>query len=252
MTDNTSFYNYYRFLIINNNSLPEDFDLDKDYYAISGLKFYTDAYSTVDPGTGYLVLRSFDDDTNSRELHVVNAVAESSTTPINTIHNTNTSVDGTINISNFLNSEVLTTRYIIDVNEEGSSTDYHTQASGNAVSPVVSGTTGTTSISQDFGVLIAGYMDIVGETKIENGYIYSNLSGQQTDVTYNTHEYIVTTDITYTTTVSGAVASGTVGDVSVTGNINRYEDRDSNERNASYNLSLLDFVGTVPPFHYTL
>jgi hypothetical protein len=159
MTDNTSYYTYYRFLISNNDSLPTDSDLDKNYYAISGLKFYTNEYSTLDPGTGYIVLRTFDDDTNSRELHVVNAVSEKGV-PINTIHDTNTNVNGTINISHFLDGGELTTVYVIDVDKEGESTDYHTQASGNSVSPVVSGTTGadgttgTTSISQDFGILL--------------------------------------------------------------------------------------------------
>lgn len=249
MTDNTSYYTYYRFLISNNDSLPTDSDLDKNYYAISGLKFYTNEYSTVDPGTGYIVLRTFDDDTNSRELHVVNAVSEEGA-PINTIHDTNTNVNGTINISHFLDGGELTTVYVIDVDKEGESIDYHTQASGNSVSPVVSGTTGadgttgTTSISQDFGVVANGYIDVTGETKIENGYIYSNLSGQQVDISYTTNEYAITTDITYTTTISGAVVSGTVGDVAVSGYINRYEDRDSSERNVNYNLSLVGSVGT--------
>ena len=249
MTSNTSYYTYYRFLIVDNNSLPSDSELDKSYYAISGLKFYINEYSTLDPGTGYVTLRSFDDDTNSRELHVINATPENGNV-VNIIYDTNINVNGVINISNFSNGGVLTTKYIVDIDEEGTSTDYQTQASGNSVLPVVSGTTGVdgtigiTTISQDLGVLNNGYMDVTGETKIENGYIYSSLSGQQSNITYNESAYSITTDIIYTTTVSGAVASGTIGNVDVTGYTNRYEDKDLAGRNVYYNLSLVDVVGT--------
>lgn len=254
MTNNTDYYTYYRILVLNNDSIvdfPEEDEVnvwEKNHYAIAGLKFYCYDYST-DPGTGHAVLYTFDSDTISRELHVVNAVPVAGD-PINTKHDTNTNVEGVINISNFLNGVVLTTRYIIDVDEKGASINYHTQASGNSVSPVVSGTTGatgttgTTMISQDFGVLTNDYMDVVGETKIENGYIYSSLSGQQTDLTYSDNEYDITTDITYTTVISGAVVSGTIGDVAVIGYTNKYEDRDSAPRSEFYDISITDTVGT--------
>lgn len=252
MTDNTDYYTYYRILILNNTSLVdltgENDAWDKDYYAISGLTFYGYEYST-DPGTGHVVLYSFDDDVNSRELHVVNAEPVAGA-PINTTHDTNTNVEGTINISQFLNSSVLTTKYLVDVDKAGTSTDYQTQASGNSVSPVISGTTGaagttgTTTIAEDAGIVTNGYIDVTGETKIENGYIHSNLSGQQAGLTYSDNEYDITTDITYTTVISGAVASGTIGDVAVTGYTNRYEDRDSAPRSEFYDISITDTVGS--------
>ena len=252
MTSNTDYYTYYRILILNNDSLvtmtEEYHSWDKDYYAISGLKFYGYEYST-DPGTGYVTLYSFDEDTSSRELHVVNAQSVAGS-PINNEYDTNTNVEGVINISSFDDGGVSTSRYTTNVDEVGSSTtDYFTSTVGDSVSPVVSGTTGTngtvgtTAISQDFGVLTNGYIDVTGETKIENGYIYSNLSGQQVDVVYSDNEYDITTDIAYTTVVSGTVVSGTVGDVAVTGYTNRYEDRDSAPRSAFYDISLTDVVG---------
>lgn len=252
MTDNTDYYTYYRILILNNTSLvdltEENHAWDKDYYAISGLILYGYEYST-DPGTGHVVLYSFEDDTNSRELHVVNAVPVSGD-PINTIYDASTDVEGTINISTFMNESVPTTRYTIDTDKVETSTDYHTQAVGDSISPVISGTTGltgttgTTIIAEDFGVVTVGYIDVTGETKIENGYIYSNLSGQQSDITYSDNEYNITTDITYTTVISGVVASGTIGDVAVTGYTNRYEDRDSAPRSEFYDISITDTVGS--------
>ena len=251
MTSNTNYYTYYRILILNNDSLveiPGEYDSwDKNYYAISGLVFYGYEYST-DPGTGHVVLYAFDTDVSSRELHVVNAVPVAGN-PVNTKYDTDVDVEGVINVSQFLNESVLTTKYLVNVDEEGESTDYQTQASGNSVSPVVSGTTGangtvgTTTISQDFGVLTNSYINVTGETKIENGYIYSNLSGQQVDIVYSDNEYDIITDITYTTVVSGVVVSGTVGNVAVTGYTNRYEDRDSARRFEFYDISLIDTVG---------
>ena len=254
MSNNTVYYTYYRILILNNDTLTspaegEGHSWDTDYYAISGLTFYGYEYST-DPGTGHVTLYSFDDDTNSRELHVVNATPVAGSA-IDTEYDTDTNVEGTINVSAFEDGEVLTTRYIIDVDEVGSSTvDYHTQAFGDSVSPVISGTTGVngtigiTSSLQDFGALTNGYMNVTGETKIENGYIYSSLSGQQTGATYSNPEYNIVTDITYTTTLLGTIASGTVGDVAVTGCTNRYEDRSSYPRSAFYHVSLTNTVGT--------
>ena len=254
MTNNVDYYTYYRILILNNDSLidfPEEevqHSWDKEVYAISGLIFYTYEYST-DPGSGHVVLYSFDDDISKKELHVVNATPVAGY-PIGTEYDVNTNVEGVINVSNFLDGSVLTSSYTIDVNEVGASTDYYTQASGNSVLPVVSGTTGatgtigTTTIFQDLGVLPNEAMVVVGETKIEGGYIYSDLSGQQHGLTYSDYEYDITTDITYTTTVSGQITDGYTGDVVVTGYTNRYEDRNSAPRSEFYDISLSDTVGT--------
>jgi hypothetical protein len=253
MTDNTDYYTYYKIVILNNTSLvdltEEHHTWDKDYYAISGLVFYGYEYSS-DPGTGHVVLYSFDDDVTSRELHVVNA-APVSGNPINTTYDVDTDVEGTINISTFDDGGVLTTRYTIDTDKVGTSTDYHTQAVGDSITPVISGTTGatgtvgTTTVTDDAGIVTNGYIDVTGETKIENGYIQSNLSGQQTGSTYSDNEYDITTDITYTTVISGAVVSGTIGDVAVAGYTNRYEDRDSSPRSEFYDISFTDTVGTT-------
>lgn len=243
MTDNVSFYTYYRFLIVN-----ADVTFDADY-GIAGLKLYANEYSTLDPGTGYITLYAFDDDVNARELQVVNAAATDGT-PTNTTYDISVNVEGSINVSNFLNADVLTTKYLINVDEMGGSSDYQTLASGNSVSPVISGTTGiggmtgTSSMSQDFGTLFNGYMDVTGETKIEDGHIYSNLSGQQTNIPYKTNNYTITTDIIYTTVVSGIIDDGYTGNVAVTGSIDRHEDRSAAERGSFYELLLTDTVGT--------
>lgn len=246
MTSNTEYYTYYRILILNNDCISGD--CASSFYGLSCLSFYGYGYSD-EPGTGHIILYSFDEDDSSRKLHVVNAVPVTGS-GTNTEYNTNTDVEGVINVSNFLNGEELTTKYIVNVDNGEEPAGYETQASGNSVSPVVSGTTGTegttgiTSISQDFGVLNNGYVDVVGETKIENGCIYSILTGSQENITYSNYMHDITTDITYTTAVSGTIVSGTVGDVAVTGYTNRYEDRDSAPRSSFYDLSLSDTVGS--------
>lgn len=246
LTNNELYSAHYRILILNNDSLTVS---DSAYYAISGLTFYEYNYSTL-PGTGYVALHAFDSDTSCRELHV-NGAEVVDGDPANTIHNTNTDVDGTINVVPIMaEGDVLTTQYTIAVDESGASSDYATAAVGNSVTPVISGTTGatgtagTTTVDQDTQNLTNGYMSVVGETKIENGYVYSNLSGQQTGVTYIDGANNVITDITYTTTLSGVIMDGFVGNVNVTGSTNRYEVRDTMQRNIYTEISLYNTVGS--------
>ena len=259
MTDNDEYYTYYRILILDNESfepLTAYSTWGTEYFSLSNLKFYSYQYEYTeieeeeDWDHGYLVLSSFESDTTRREVHVIDAMSVGGDT-INTDYNTDTNVEGFINVSTCVADYELTTKYMVDVDEVGvASVSYSTHATGNSVSPVISGTTGpngatgTTMVSQDFGVLANGSMDVTGEIKIENGYIYSNLSGQQTDRSYSNIEFDVITDITYTTVVSGIISAGAVGNIAVTGHTNRYEDRTSTSRGNFYKVSIADTVGT--------
>jgi len=249
MLDNTNYYTFYRILISNNDSLTTPdaggtFDTDK--YAISGLVFKGNDYST-DPGTDYLIMYDFDEDDVGRELHVTNAFPEGGT-PFNTLFDDTISVEGTVFITPVSGTEGQgeLTNYAIKADN---ALNYRTSAEG--LSTTVSGLTGletcvgVTEIRQDDSVLAGGYMDVTGQAGLTGMAFSCVIDGTQTGLSYSNSLYDIVTEITYTTTLSGVLPEpGYQGEVVIEGTTRRQEDRDSTPRAASYDLTVSDVTSS--------
>jgi len=243
MLSNTNYYTYYRILIANNSSLTTPAaggTFDTDYYAISGLVFHGNEYST-DPGDDYLIMYDFDDDDVSRELHITNATPVAGS-PTNNIYDTDTAVQGTVYITPVSGTGLELTNYAVDVDN---ALDYRTVVEGTSTttsgSTATDGCIGYTEIAQDDGIVTNGYMSVEGEAGLTGLQFSCTVIGTESNITYSNSLYNITTTITYTTTVTGTLPEpGYKGSVNVQGETNRYEDRDSTPRAASYSLTVSD------------